>query len=150
MLICGIDPGAKGALAFLSNGVLMTRVMPDANGIADLLSDNPPDHVFVEKAQSFPGQGVSSAFNYGRHFGEILGVLITLRQRHTLVTPQMWARALHVGSKAGDAKARSLEVAKRLWPGFDWRASARCKIAHDGQVDAALIAEWGRRQLVKS
>lgn len=44
------------------------------------------------------------------------------------------------------SKAASALVAQRLWPGVDWRASARCSKPHDGLTDAACIAEWGRRR----
>lgn len=149
-MIMGIDPGAKGGIAFIGLESIITHVMPDTNGLANLISAMLPEHIFVEKCQAFPGQGISSSFNYGCHFGEILGVIITLRISHTLVQPRQWTKVMHVGAKAADAKKRSLEVSKRLWPKYDFRASMKCKNAHDGMIDAALIAEWGRRQGVNA
>ena len=44
-----------------------------------------------------------------------------------------------------DTKATSLTAAKRLWPGDGFLASPKSKVAHDGIVDAMLIAEAARR-----
>jgi hypothetical protein len=65
--------------------------------------------------------------------------------RYERVTPQAWQRVMIPGAKSGETKARALEVAGRLWPTTDWRASDRCRTPHDGLIDAALIAEYGRR-----
>jgi hypothetical protein len=65
--------------------------------------------------------------------------------RYERITPQTWQRVMIPGAKGGETKSRALEVARRLWPGTDWRASDRCRTPHDGLIDAALIAEYGRR-----
>jgi hypothetical protein len=65
--------------------------------------------------------------------------------RYERITPHAWQRVMLPGCKPGETKARALEVARRLWPGTDWRASDRCRTPHDGLIDAALIAEYGRR-----
>ena len=61
------------------------------------------------------------------------------------VTPREWQKIMLPGCKAGDTKGAALTVAKRIWPDESWLASDRCKAPHDGAVDAALIAEYGRR-----
>jgi hypothetical protein len=40
-------------------------------------------------------------------------------------------------------KKRSAVAAQRLYPTFDFRATARSVKAHDGIIDASLIAAWG-------
>ncbi len=45
----------------------------------------------------------------------------------------------------GETKSRALAKARELWPDEIWKASARSTVPHDGIVDAALIAEYGRR-----
>jgi hypothetical protein len=42
-----------------------------------------------------------------------------------------------------DCKKMSELAAKRLFPNVDLRATERCKISHDGIVDALLIAYYG-------
>lgn len=62
------------------------------------------------------------------------------------ITPAQWQRKMLPGCKAKETKPRALELARRLWPDRDWRASERCRKPHDGLIDAALIAEWARRE----
>jgi hypothetical protein len=46
-----------------------------------------------------------------------------------------------------DTKAAALNQANQLWPDNDWTATKRSRKPHDGMIDAALIAEAGRRKL---
>lgn len=153
--IIGIDPGQKGAVVCIdSRGVVRwAHVMPDNPAILSHYLDygkskGSPLHVFVEKAQAMPGQGVSSMFNYGVGFGTILGLLVAKNIPHTLVQPRQWAKAMHVGTKAQEPKKRSLEACQRLAPSLNLLATPRSKVAHIGIVDAYLIAEYGRRLLL--
>jgi len=43
-----------------------------------------------------------------------------------------------------DTKAAALMACGRLWPNETWRLSSRHSKPHDGLIDAALIAEYGR------
>lgn len=153
MITIGIDPGQKGALAFITKLNYSAIPMPELSALVaklEWLTNGMHDqaHIFIEKAQSFPGQGITSAFNYGVHFGELLGVVQALDIPHTLVMPRTWTKVMHLGTKdSDDPKERSLEACRRLFPKQNLLASPRCKKAHDGMVDALLIAEYGRRQL---
>jgi hypothetical protein len=151
--IIGIDPGNNGAIASLAGDKVEVDIMPvTIREVSVLLAEyfgpsGDGHHVFIEKAQSFPKQGIASAFNYGVHFGELLGVLAAYSIPHTLVPPKTWTRVMHAGTKDGEAKARSLEACQRLFPKVSLLATPRCKRAHDGLVDALLLAEYGRRSL---
>ena len=59
------------------------------------------------------------------------------------VTPRAWQRAMLPGCKPGDTKPRAYEAARRYWPDESWLATERCRVAHDGAIDAALIAMFG-------
>lgn len=154
----GIDPGLKGALCAVDEKgqIVKMDVMPvnedgiDPVGIKAWLHTaltvwGPTVKVALEKAQAMPGQGGVSMFNYGAGYGAIRAVLACLQFPTTLVRPQTWTKVMHQGTDGGDAKDRSRVAALRLWPGQDWKATTRCKVAHDGQIDASLIAEWCRR-----
>jgi hypothetical protein len=52
------------------------------------------------------------------------------------------------GCKSGETKPRALEVASRTWPEEDWLATPRSSKPHEGLIDAALIAEYGRRMRI--
>lgn len=45
----------------------------------------------------------------------------------------------------GKSKEYARAKAAELWPNESWLASARASVPHDGMIDAALIAEYGRR-----
>lgn len=94
------------------------------------------DHrrVYIEKAQSFPGMGVAGAFNYGKGYGELLGVLAACKHSTREIAPAVWKKALHV--TADKQTARTL--ARQLFP--------EARITRADHAEALLIAEWGRRQ----
>jgi crossover junction endodeoxyribonuclease RuvC len=109
-----------------------------------------PDHVYIERQQAMPGQGVSSMFSIGYGFGLLSGLLAGMRIPYTVVRAQTWQKEMLKGAGAlsgSDTKGASYLVCTRMWPAQDWRANPRCKNYHDGLCDAALIAEYGRRQL---
>jgi len=58
---------------------------------------------------------------------------------------QFWTRPTMAKGQKFDTKAAALAAADRIFPNQDWTANERCKKAHDGIVDAALLAEYGRR-----
>lgn len=162
--VLGIDPGQSGGLCLLPDDLtdIQIQVMPSPHELCALLVEWRPKHVFLEKAQAMPKQGVSSVFTYGHHNGVVEGILIALGIPHTLVPPSVWSAEIHKGTKikkrkaseAGNAsqlknmrKQRSLEAATRLFPWLDFRGTAKSKKAHMGIVEAVLIAEYGRRSL---
>ena len=168
-MICGIDNGLDGGLVFLNDSgeVLAKFVMPTlklkgskreidlqmlrihlTKPLAATLGEQHflLSHVFLERAQAMPGQGVSSMFSTGQGFGINKGMLAGLELSFTIVSPQVWQREMFKGLPK-EGKDTTRIVCQRLWPKVDWRASERCKVAHDGLCDAALIAEYGRRTL---
>ena len=158
MRILGIDPGLDGGLALLrDDGSAMTCVMTavgegrrelDLARVAYHLVMWTPQHVIIEAQQSMPKQGVASSFRIGLNYGQLVGLVRGLGLALTVVRPQQWQKVMLAGApKTGGTKAAAAVVASRLWPGIDWRASSRCKGPHDGMVDAALIAEYGRRMM---
>ncbi len=150
MIIIGIDPGKTGAIACFTPYQIATCIpMPDPQGIAACLVNfrGLTAHAFLEKAQARPGQGVSSMFNYGTGYGTILGILAALEIPHTLVTPQSWMKVMHAGTAIGKTKDRSIEAAKRLFPGVSLRATAKSLKDNHGMAEALLIAAYGQRVL---
>lgn len=146
--IMGIDPGQKGAIGLTTTDYPMRiQVLEgvDYSCFREIIQEASVEHIYLEKAQSMPKQGVTSMFNYGVGFGHLMGWIDSLMIPFTLVTPQAWMKVMHQGATGADAKAKSLQVAQRLFPEIDFRATERCKKPHMGLVDACLIAEYGRR-----
>lgn len=153
-LVGGIDPGKKGAIVLLGHDgrVIHSLVMPEKIiGVIEFFEDRKDAGddvtVWIEKAQPMPQNGVSSMFNYGRHFGELLGAMEALRIVACQISPSVWTRSIHSQVDANlDPKAKSAKMFKALFPDFD-AVQPRCRVPHEGIIDAALIAEYGRRTL---
>lgn len=143
--IIGIDPGQKGGMAFLKDGVLIEyTVMPSTvKGIAEWISDiRDADNLIMltERAQSMPKQGIAGAFNYGRHFGAFEAIALLLNLPYHEVPAGIWKRSMRLSKD----KQKSIQLCERLFPEADLIPSG-CKKQHDGIAEAILIAEYGRR-----
>jgi hypothetical protein len=111
--ILGIDPGASGGLAWAVNGKLATCAMPETvhdlvETIRSLLVDGDVEVHLEEVGGYISGAGMpgSSAFNFGRGFGEIIGVVAALELPLKLVRPQKWQKALGLGNSVGMTKTQ--------------------------------------------
>ena len=158
-LYIGIDPGLDGAavavtdfgeiLAVLDTPTLAVgkgKRVHDEQAMANWLIAwgcdlDGPARVAIEAVHAMPKQGVASTFTFGMGYGLWRGLLVGLGLSYDLVTPQKWKAAMmHGQPKEKDA---SRVVALRLWP-----QSADCfrLKKHAGRADAALLAEYRRRQ----
>lgn len=125
--------------------------------------------VIIEEVHALPLSSAASTFSFGLCVGAIRMAVIANHIRYVRVTPKVWQLEVWLTAeiekkpdkegldKKGntkiikgqtDTKLTSLKAAKRLFPIFDFRATARSKKDHDGAIDAALIAEYGRRKNV--
>ena len=126
----------------------------------------------IEGIHAISRQRAADTFARGQNLGEWLGLLTGLGIPYQLIPPQRWQKEMMPGkplptpmmykgpeltdlqtkeNKRIDAankkkiKAHAASVAAGLWPDVDFRRTARCEGPHDGKVDAALLAEYGRR-----
>ena len=145
----GIDPGMTGALAIINhdNQLIAIYDLPfigkrlNAALLQTYLLEHHSQHrhAWVEESQSFPGQGVSSAFNYGTGYGTILGVLAATQIPYRTVRPAIWKKAAQLGRDKTDSRRRATE----LWPAH---ADQFQRVKDDGRAEAALIALYGATQ----
>ncbi len=148
-MILGVDPGQTGGLALLDRaGVIRcVEAMPvlrnavptvDVRAVGAVLRHAEGCEVFayVERAQSMPRQGVSSAFNYGVIFGSILTALADLGVGYELVQAAKWKRDLGLTSD----KRQSLDRVRQMYPRLPLKAK------DDGLAEAILIARWAMRE----
>lgn len=149
MKICGIDPGAGGALALLEGDSLLavadmptfqmkTKRKVDAAGLSTIMREWQPDHVFLELVGSRPGEGHVGAFSFGRASGVVEGVVAALLLPITMVTPAQWKMALKVPAAKDGARARATQLMPRA--AIHWQ-----RVKDDGRAEAALIGLWGWR-----
>ena len=146
----GIDPGADGAIAIITDDGVVRDVidMPKTLGdIRDLFVASASDHyVAVERQQPMAKagvkQGVSSTFATGLGYGTLLGLLSGLFIPHEVVSAQTWLRAM--GIPAGADKKAHVVKAQAMFPTVQFTGPRGG--LKDGRADAALIAEWVRQR----
>jgi len=150
------DPGISGGYAIFDGSVVVARGrMPiDKNlknkkstinltEVRKLMINYKPDVVVLERQAPRPGEGVSSAWTSGYNFGLLFAMASVYADNVALVAPRTWATKLHeTESTLEDAKARSLQVAKKFFPSEDFLATKRSSKPHEGIIDALLIAYW--------
>jgi crossover junction endodeoxyribonuclease RuvC len=160
-VIVAIDPGAHGAIAFLTDaGALITVVdMPSvqvvvgkgkrtrivAAELARLIRSFQasivygPQRAIVERVGAMPGQGSASMFSFGFAAGIAEGVIAGLMMPIDHVTPVVWKRALHVPADKGGARIRASEE-------FPEHADLFARVKDDGRAESCLIGLYAARR----
>lgn len=154
----GIDPGKDGGIACLSpDNKLTLHKIPligkeaDLQGIRQILMQyiNQGNCMFgLEDVKPFPGVSALSMGKLMEIKGIKQGILVALEVPYVLIAPKTWQSTVWAGvpvqkksNGKNDTKATSLIAARRLFPSESFLATERSKVAHDGLVDAALIAQ---------
>jgi hypothetical protein len=76
--------------------------------------------------------------------GKILAILETRCISHSRILNYDWQPTMLGKVPQGKTKEYALNKVKQLWPDETFLATKRSSVPHDGMVDAALIAEYGR------
>lgn len=153
MSVLGIDIGATGALALLSDQGELIDVwdMPclqdgpakrrtvNAPLLAEIVYKSHAASAFVERVGPRPLEGVVSAFAFGDAKGVVRGCLAAAAIPSLFIAPAQWKRV--VGIPPGkDMKDMARSVAISRWPG---QADRFKRKKDDGRAEAALIGVAG-------
>ena len=153
----GIDPGANGGVAAISEQSVEWRAMtPSRLMLAQFLEDFPFCNTVavVELNSSSPQMGVASAFTFGKNCERPCAMLSALGILYEEIRPQVWQKFLHIpprkkakNGKGGETntqwKDRLLSKAQQMFPGIGlWEQT---KTVQKAICDALLIAEYCRR-----
>lgn len=164
-MIVGFDPGKTGAIVVVETygGKLWgsmrmpligagTRQRIDGRAVCAFLKDIPytqlSPHTFAyERVHSMPTDSVVSAFTFGKATGQVIGLAEALGFSMVEIAPTDWQKVMLRHQPRGTSALRKKSaalVASDLFPGLaeDLRVKANWGIA-----DAALLAEYMRRQL---
>ena len=156
LMVVGIDPGLRGAIAALDaqGQVIGAWPMPVAGGevhaagIADRLRSlrcfDPAQDiggVVIEKVGAMPQQGVTSTFTFGAGWGMVRGVCAALGLPVRLASPVLWKKRILAGLPHD--KAGAVRFCASRWPTADLILPG-CRVPHDGIADALCLAEYGR------
>lgn len=173
-IFVGIDPGLSGGIAFIREGKLSTFGMPtmkhgrrnsvDVRALRNILFENRNDDqwpetdffVVIESAQKFSA-GTNALTSTWFGFGRIMALLELEGFPHEVIDSplawqkQFWRKPRLPKGQKFDTKEASINAATRLWPSHDFRPIGKSgrpvKTGTDGLTDAALLAEWGRRNI---
>ncbi len=162
-IVIGIDNGISGAMVAISayHGKVIDKIlMPtrstgtsrecDALAICEwiekfLYSD---DIAVALETPSKHSPGTLALCSMWDCYGAIRGILEAYGIKHVRIAPRTWqAEMLGVVPK-GETKAYARAKAAQIWHDEDWLATPRSKKAHEGFIDAALIAEFYRRKFI--
>ena len=118
-LVAAIDPGANGALCFLSDEGIMEFYDFKKLGLKGYIDafkglDTQLTGVIVESVTAMSGQGVTSMFSFGQRLGELEGMLQTLDIPYELVRPQKWQKTIGVEPKSG--KQGIYDTISKIYP----------------------------------
>lgn len=161
MIYVGIDNGISGGICAISehNGTIIDSCkMPIKRAragdevdvrafhlwVSDTTGGNLSNAVYILEE---PGgsKSAKAAKSMAGSFHSLRGFFETKMLRWERITPQSWQKVILPGCKAGETKKRALARASELWPEESFILKG-CRVPHDGIIDAALIAEYGRRQ----
>ena len=147
MIYIGIDPGAKGAMALLSDDNKPMIIPFDQERYIEtiwgLKCEDAECICCIEAVHSISGQGIASSFKFGQTYGWLLGMLDAIGIPYQPISPQKWKKEFGLTSD----KAQSVEVCKRLFPSLNLKRTERSKKDDDNCAEACLLALYAKRKL---
>ena len=145
----GIDPGLGGGLALIETkegappafiaGIRVPVVRHRGKGMIDArellvwMTDlGQIDQAVIEQVAARPGQGVTSAFTFGRATGAVEALAVLMAETVIWTAPSVWKKDLGLGTEKRD----SLDLCRlRFGTAFTFTA-----LSDDGVAEAALLA----------
>lgn len=147
MNILGIDPGMSGAIAWYDGAELIVWNMPihpkeaggndlDIHKLYRTISQNVPDHCFLEKTTPMPGVSGKASYSMGKSEGALVGILVALFVPYTLVRPAQWKKEMACPADKNLSRQRASQLLPAYAHNWDRKKD-------DGIAEAALIALYG-------
>jgi len=158
-MIIGIDNGKSGAIALLSEiggvppgAIWPMPLLPDGSRVdsrelrrmLQFIGPREEMRVVLEDCPQHLKQA-SALRSMATTTGLILGVLESLDLSPVVIMPHVWQKDILGKVPKGQTKPAALAAAESIWPGHDWRRTPASRTPCPDFIDAALIAEWGRR-----
>jgi hypothetical protein len=162
-IIIGIDNGISGSLVAISayHGKVIEKIlMPtrpidrsrecDAVAVCEWIEkfQYSDDIAVALETPSKHSPGTLALCSMWDCYGAIRGILESCGIKHVRIAPRTWQSVMLGVVPKGETKAYARAKAREIWADEDWLATPRSKKAHEGLVDAALIAEYYRKKFI--
>jgi len=162
-VIIGIDNGISGAMVAISayHGKVIDKIlMPtrpsdksrecDAAAVCEWIErfTRTDDIAVALETPSKHSPGTLALCSMWDCYGAIRGILEAYGIKHVRIAPRTWQAEMLGKVPKGETKAYARAKAREIWADEDWLATPRSKKAHEGYVDAALIAEYYRKKFI--
>jgi hypothetical protein len=157
-MIIGIDNGLDGGLCALSahHGMIIDKMaMPtferggkrevDTKTIYSWISNLNTEPLIAIEEPLKHAKSSQAMRSMGISYGKILGMCESHDLNVRSIQVLDWQKAMLGKVPKSQTKSYALKKAQDLAPEEDWRKNARCSTAHDGIVDAFLIAQYTRK-----
>ena len=144
-IYAGIDCGYRtGGVALIDkSGFAEVHDLPvyseggvDITALNEILTSVDIDHIFIERQQAMPKQGVSSTFKLGYAYGQIVTTVALTQTPYTILTPAGWKKGLRLPSDKDAAR----RLAQQWYPKC---ASDFTRKKDEHRAEALLIAHYG-------
>lgn len=165
MLYTGIDCGLDGGISLVDTDgkLLQSMVMPTISNGKGRKIDLKTLNEYFDSASTYsietfivedPGGHAPSAAGLRSmtySFAVVEALLVAHELRYITIPSQKWQKEFWnkpkmPKGKKFNTKAAALITAQKIFPTEKWLKSKRCTKPHDGMIDAALLAEYGRRK----
>ena len=150
MRVCGIDPGATGAICVLDSHD------PAHVALLDLKKHSNTDiynwlhsqlrfrgsEIWIEDIHSMHGMSARSNFSFGKNLGIVTTIAeLMAGQLPKTVTPKIWQKYIGVTAKGKAIKKQVAKIAQYLYPQAELHGKRGGLL--DGRSDALMIAYYG-------
>jgi len=140
-------------------GQQKTQTRVDGSALFDFLFQFHSPLIFCEKAAPMFGVSTNVNFRMGHGAGVIEGIAKAMQLEWNEISPRDWQKDIwmecdivfrqkkneRVKQSSVDTKATSLNAYERLKGDFN-AVLPKCRVPHDGIVDAFLLAYYGRQR----
>ena len=150
MRVCGIDPGATGAICVLDSHD------PAHVALLDLKKHSNTDiynwlhsqlrfrgsEIWVEDIHSMHGMSARSNFSFGKNLGIVTTIAeLIIDVTPNTVAPKVWQKYIGVTAKGKAIKKQVAKIAQYLYPQAELHGKRGGLL--DGRSDALMIAYYG-------
>ena len=115
------------------------------------ISRHPDQYTFIVENPGAHAPSAAGLRSMTYSFAAVETMLAAHQLKYHVVLSQKWQKVFWSKPKMPkgqkfNTKAAALNIVNQIFPGEKWLKSDRCTKPHDGMIDAALLAEYGRRQ----